>query len=386
MVSFFAAYDVLSRSGLFDTDFYLSSVPDDVGGLDPLTHYIEIGAAERRNPGPAFDTEFYLQQCATVGITPEIPLLHYLQEGAALGLQVQRPPSATDATAAIPELSIEDLLEPGPVRQVRLDLTTRCNLRCTYCAVSQPSYVGTDMPDDVLDQAVSTIISLSRLGTIRQVDVNGYGETTYREGWTNICFSLVDNGIPVCITSNLARAYSEKELEALACLDHIAISIDTNDRALLARMRRKVDVRQIVMNIIQVRQAALKMHRKPPAFGFICGLYEQNTLQMEDFARFAVAMGIRDVSFWNLDQYAYEGTDIPLEDRAMALDKLPPDRLVPRLRSIAEALDILKRHGITTNVHGDFVKTLADAVSIDGRTDRPGGGKRSPAGMDSQLL
>ena len=72
MVSFFAAYDALSRSGLFDADFYAVAYAEaiDTSGLDPLTHYIEFGAAEGLNPGPEFDTGFYLEQCAARGIAP----------------------------------------------------------------------------------------------------------------------------------------------------------------------------------------------------------------------------------------------------------------------------------------------------------------------------
>ncbi|WP_419825252.1 sulfotransferase family protein [Sphingomonas sp.] len=53
----------IELSGLFDRDFYLATYPD-VGesGLDPIVHYVTIGAAEGRNPSRLFDTAYYARQ------------------------------------------------------------------------------------------------------------------------------------------------------------------------------------------------------------------------------------------------------------------------------------------------------------------------------------
>jgi ADP-heptose:LPS heptosyltransferase/GT2 family glycosyltransferase len=133
MISFFAAYEVLSRSGLFDPAFYQGADPEGLNGADPLSHYIEFGAAEGRDPNPAFDTAFYLEQCAAAGIKPEIPLLHYIEEGAALGLAPRRPLSPIDRIA-IDTLAITEgedggngvrgagwLIASGPVREIAIE-------------------------------------------------------------------------------------------------------------------------------------------------------------------------------------------------------------------------------------------------------------------------
>ena len=53
-------YLVLSRSGIFDPDWYLLNYPDvAAAAVDPLRHYLEYGAAEGRNPGPFFDGAWY---------------------------------------------------------------------------------------------------------------------------------------------------------------------------------------------------------------------------------------------------------------------------------------------------------------------------------------
>lgn len=59
-------------------------------------HYIEFGATEWYDPSPTFDTAYYLEQCAALGIVADIPLLHFIEQGQALGLAPHRP-TATEA-------------------------------------------------------------------------------------------------------------------------------------------------------------------------------------------------------------------------------------------------------------------------------------------------
>ncbi len=52
-------------SGLFDEAWYAATYPDaKASGLDPIEHYVMIGAAQGLNPHPLFDTVFYAQQMA----------------------------------------------------------------------------------------------------------------------------------------------------------------------------------------------------------------------------------------------------------------------------------------------------------------------------------
>ena len=79
----------MRESGLFDAEWYLSQVDDDVEvGSDPLRHYLAHGAAAGLSPHPAFVASWYLEQ---VGATPgygsrrkvaNAALVHYLTVGA----------------------------------------------------------------------------------------------------------------------------------------------------------------------------------------------------------------------------------------------------------------------------------------------------------------
>jgi O-antigen biosynthesis protein len=65
---------------IFDGDWYLATYPDVArAGLDPLSHYLEHGAAEGRDPGPSFSTRGYLRSYPDVAALGVNPLLHYVR-------------------------------------------------------------------------------------------------------------------------------------------------------------------------------------------------------------------------------------------------------------------------------------------------------------------
>lgn len=59
------AVAMIRASGLFDEAWYLAAYPDAAGsGLDPIEHYLTVGAPRGYNPNPLFDTGFYARQMA----------------------------------------------------------------------------------------------------------------------------------------------------------------------------------------------------------------------------------------------------------------------------------------------------------------------------------
>jgi MoaA/NifB/PqqE/SkfB family radical SAM enzyme len=257
-----------------------------------------------------------------------------------------------------------DLLAPLPPQEIRLDLTTRCNLRCVYCAVSQSFYQGTDMPADLAHQATAAILDIARNHKLKGVHINGHGETTFMQGWVDVCKPLLQENLPLMIITNLAKVLSADELEVMSQMNIVAVSIDTADPDLLRRFRRKVDLNRIVRNINAIRETASRLNRQPPHFHFSCGLYDKNSLFIEDLARFMVDLDIKSVGFWNLTKWGYEtlpyqNTDVPEDDRVYALDELSDDDLRPRIAAIQRAIAVLSENRIQVDVYGDFVNTLA---------------------------
>lgn len=80
------AIKLIERSGLFDWDWYLSRYEDvKQSGMHPIKHYLEFGAAEGRDPSPAFETRFYLAAYPDVADSGLNPLLHFIRFGREEG-------------------------------------------------------------------------------------------------------------------------------------------------------------------------------------------------------------------------------------------------------------------------------------------------------------
>ena len=80
---------MIRDSGLFDHGWYLATYPDvAASGSDPVVHFLAHGAAERRDPGPHFDTDHYLRMYPDIAGNGMNPLLHYLQAGWAEGRSI----------------------------------------------------------------------------------------------------------------------------------------------------------------------------------------------------------------------------------------------------------------------------------------------------------
>ncbi|KAA0577951.1 radical SAM protein [Azospirillum sp. B21] len=244
-----------------------------------------------------------------------------------------------------------DLLASGPLRDVRVDLTTRCNLRCVYCAVSQPFYKGEDMEPAILNRLVTELPGFVGNAVVA---VNGHGETTAMAGWVDFCRGLLEAGLKLTIITNLARHYTAEEMETLARFHTVQVSIDTFKPDLLKALRRKASVAMIKENIAGIRQAAGQMGLPEPVLALSCGLYDLNTPDIGHFAEEAIGLGVKGITFWNLVKYP----DLPDVNNVSPLDALSVEALAPRLESIRSALDLLTRAGIGVLVAGDFLTPL----------------------------
>ena len=256
------------------------------------------------------------------------------------------------------------LLEPGRLRSVRIDLTSNCNLRCVYCQRSQPGYTGQDMPPLLVNKIIS---QLKAQPGLEYVDVNGHGETTVHPNWKPICDSMLDAGFALRIGTNLAKHYSDAEIETLARFSGIVVSIDTADRELLRKLRRSVDLRSILHTITRIRAMALRLGTPPPAFGFSSGVYDLNARLLPDLARLAAVLGIKDAIFWKLRKYP----DIPGALNIRPLTALPPDELARAIQGVDQAAAILQAYSINCIISGNYIDELRPDTPAAGATTAP---------------
>ncbi len=78
--------DAIRHCGLFDESWYLEQYPDvRILEMDPVEHYLWLGARIGRNPSPDFDGEAYLRANDDVAELGENPLLHWVTHGEIEG-------------------------------------------------------------------------------------------------------------------------------------------------------------------------------------------------------------------------------------------------------------------------------------------------------------
>lgn len=171
---------VLSKSSLFNRDWYLENYPDvREAGLDPIKHYLSSGAAEGRNPSSQFDTKYYRTSNQDVANAKINPLYHYLRHGQQESRNATRPLSTNSTpqaakitssrTSAIPRL------DPH-IEQTRRYAQWNDELEAEFLGWSEKSYqekrtvyddrlVSIVMPtfnrEKVIDNAIRSVLDQS---------------------------------------------------------------------------------------------------------------------------------------------------------------------------------------------------------------------------------
>ena len=94
---------ILAKCDLFDATWYCAANAD-LGKIRyPALHYLRRGAAEGRNPGPAFDGDAFRARYPDVDMSDANPLLHYFRIGRHEHRSISPPVMKT-----LPRLSLSD--------------------------------------------------------------------------------------------------------------------------------------------------------------------------------------------------------------------------------------------------------------------------------------
>lgn len=210
---------------------------------------------------------------------------------------------------------------------IQLELTSDCNLRCTYCPVSLPDYQGRDMPPAVREAALDFI----RRSGIRRVGVNSHGETTLLAHWVPFCQTLLDLGLQLEIISNFAKPFSDAEIDVLARFSDVRISIDTVDKETLRRVRKAVDVRTVLHNWVRLRARRLALGLPEQVVGVNCVVTDQVVFDLEALVSAAAALGARVITLHDLAELAGN----PVANSIVRLPRPELERAVAGLRQAA---------------------------------------------------
>lgn len=256
------------------------------------------------------------------------------------------------------------IAQPGPLWTALVDINENCNLRCVYCAVSQPGYHGNEMADDQIDNVARL---LSAYPSLASVGVNGHGETTHHPRWKDFCRALLAKGIPLTVITNLGLKYDDEDFDTLSRFRTIQVSVDTANEELLQAVRRKVSIARILYNIATIRTRALLDGRNPPRFAFSCGVYDRSVVRLEELAWLAVSTGVPEITFWNLVKYP----DVPGAVAVRELAALTDTELAEAIGCFDRAIAILDRFQIRYDIAGNFIEELRPRIAHLAATNLP---------------
>jgi hypothetical protein len=251
-----------------------------------------------------------------------------------------------------------DLLASPLVESAFIEITSRCNLRCVYCAVSQPDYVGQDMPADLLDE----VISILKARQVKFMQVNAHGETTMVPGWHHLVNELAEAGVELQIITNFARLLSTDELAAMARIRRITISIDTHRPEVLRSIRRRVSLKNILTNMANTKAKAAELNLPPPQFIWCSVMTDRVAPDFVDYLRFGIALGVKDFFIANLTKH----DDVADAENVNHVTTLPDAELISFSRMLDEGSSMVRRAGGYIDLSPGLVDTVEQELVTRG--------------------
>jgi len=234
-----------------------------------------------------------------------------------------------------------DLTRSPRTEKVWLEVTSRCNLRCTYCHLSQDDIPEVDLDLRNIDRFIAGLKSRGATELI----FNGRGENTFLAGWQDVVHKALAIGLKVTTVTNLALSYSEEEIKVLSRLTSITVSVDTTDPAIFRAIRRKADIKLVLTNILRIRAAAFAHDRRPPDIVWNMIVHDQSMLDLARSVSEGIAAGVDQFHLSILG----EKPELPDALNARQIDRLSPQALSSGFEQIrrAHALALANRRQMT---------------------------------------
>jgi sulfatase maturation enzyme AslB (radical SAM superfamily) len=238
------------------------------------------------------------------------------------------------------------IFTPLPVRSIRIDVTENCNLRCTYCYVSHPRYHGEDMNSAIFDQVMHQVKNSHPRSRIY---INGHGETTFHPKWKEWAVEILKTRSRPSIISNMAKHFSDEEINILAQFREIQISLDSHDEKMMVQIRKAVKPNHVFSQVERIKQSAiLQGIGSSPTFSFSVGVYYPSIETMPEFMMELAKLKVKNVTFWNLVKYDHNKSTKPISEFSESQTNFAREKM-------RTAIQILKKNGIKYSLAGDFL-------------------------------
>lgn len=244
-----------------------------------------------------------------------------------------------------------------------IEFTSKCNLRCVYCAINQTGYVFHTFSPDKIDGLIQLLLERR----VNIVSVNGHGETTIFPGWHRYCDRLIEAGIPLHIISNFAKAFSEEEIDTLTRFRDIEISCDTADPVLFAKIRRNGDLRVIESNLRRLMARAVERGLDAPKISFSVVLTDLTVFGLTGLVQYALDLGVSYFNFCNLIKHAEYGNEFELNH----VTTLCRDELLRARAEICKTFALLKDRRIGFDHSRGLIDSIDQKLAEERNVEQP---------------
>ncbi|HTL48038.1 MAG TPA: radical SAM protein [Verrucomicrobiae bacterium] len=245
---------------------------------------------------------------------------------------------------------MDRLLLSDYTHYAHLELTSRCNLSCVYCAVSKPGYHGQDFD---LGRFADLVEDLKRRGTFF-VMVSGHGETTLVRDWDRLCRELQQEGLQLMLNTNLSKPLTEPEVETLADFHALNASCDTVDPELFSRLRRHGRLDLFFRNMERIQSVSARTGRHP-YWAWNAVVSDVSVWHLPEWAEEGVRRGVQSFNMHTLA--AYE--DRPGIFRARPLDHLPEPQRAEARTVLEKTQEIVKKSGRETFIQDSLLESVS---------------------------
>jgi len=248
---------------------------------------------------------------------------------------------------------IDSLLVSDRLVVAMVEHTTKCNLKCSYCKVSQKGWKGKELPPDVSMRVMEQIAAMHP----EIVIMHGHGETTIATGWVEHSERYHNMGIKLSICSNLAKRFTDEEIDALARFRHIAVSIDTLDASLFSELRKGGEIETVLRNMRIIQERALERHNDL-SFTWSVVCCDRTMPGILDLVKTGIALGVSGFTFCNLSKYADLRSDINL----LHVSELPNDECEDVIDIFEQVKSICQTHGVVCQISAGIIDSLIQKV------------------------
>jgi cyclic pyranopterin phosphate synthase len=192
-----------------------------------------------------------------------------------------------------------------PLRNLRLSVTDRCNLRCEYC-MPEENYTWLPTPEILAFEEISSLVDRFLALGVTKVRLTG-GEPLVRKDLPKLIALLAKKPLEdLALTTNgVLLEELCGELKA-AGLMRITVSLDTLSRARFLKLTRRDLHAQVLAGIAAARRVGLPLKLDTV---LIRGVNEHEAISLLDFAaqhdaelRFIEYMDVGGATHWSMDR------------------------------------------------------------------------------------